>query len=152
MFSKKSYGLGFTFFRTVSYPSMVGFFYMTTFFDKGNILISKRYWLHPASATTKYQEQVETSRMHTANRIKEEKRKTTPCQSDQRLAAAENNHHHWQHPDSERGSPTATPSRRKRCTSTVVSMGFHPEKVRLISDNAFNKEPVRKPSLSGTTS
>jgi hypothetical protein len=44
---------------------------MSYFFDKGNILISKRYQLHPASAPTWCQETSRDIRIHTAK----EKRK-----------------------------------------------------------------------------
>jgi hypothetical protein len=58
-----------------------------TFFDKRNILISIRYQLHPASATTRYQELIETSRMHTAKnkekkvRNKEKQKNIAPAKT-----------------------------------------------------------------------
>ena len=49
------------------------------FFEKGNILISRRYQLHPASAPTRCHQ---TSRMHTAkNKIKKRERKKTKTPS-----------------------------------------------------------------------
>jgi hypothetical protein len=53
------------------------------------------------------------------------------------------NHHKTQHADYERGSPKATPPRRKQCTSVLVTqskiLGFHHGKKFDFPKNAFNK-------------
>jgi hypothetical protein len=78
------------------------------FFDNGNILIPSRYQLHPASATTKCLELVETSRMHTAIRKIKKKRKShvEPSAKQQELPPP------GPHSNCKKGSPRTTPPRR----------------------------------------
>jgi hypothetical protein len=57
------------------------------FFDKGNILISRRYQLHSASASTWCQETSRDIKDAHSQREKE-KNKKGPSQSEQRVAAA----------------------------------------------------------------
>jgi hypothetical protein len=72
------------------------------FFDKGNILISQRYQLYPASATIKYPKDIKDAH------LKKIKRKRLG----QFFVAAAH--------ESYKNSPKATPLRKKQCTSAYV--------------------------------
>jgi hypothetical protein len=108
------------------------------FFSKEYILISRRYPLFLASATTEFPNNITNA--HIKKRITEK----SPA-----IVIYSLKQQYKHHQDSIRSptSPTATPSRRKRCTSgcrrPIIDHRFSPWRSPCSQNNAFNKDISR---------